>query len=118
MTNEPTNQLLEHIRLSRPDEGYHVAARQKIADENEAAGIASSTPSIIKAKSDVIRDPAKIKQIQEALASLGYNDVTADGVVGPITREAVLNFKKKHGLNGDGTITTALLNELSKLTEL
>ena len=118
VTNEPTKQLLEHIRLSRPDEGYHVAARQKIADENEAAGIASSTPSIIKAKSDVIRDPAKIKQIQEALASLGYNDVTADGVVGPITREAVLNFKKKHGLNGDGTITTALLNELSKLTEL
>ena len=35
-----------------------------------------------------------------------------------ITREAVLNFKKKHGLDADGTITTALLNELSKLTEL
>lgn len=118
VTNEPSKQLLEHIRLSRPDEGYHVAARQKIADQNKASGIASSAPSIIKAKSEVISDPLMIKQIQEALASLGYNDVTADGVVGPITREAVLNFKKKHGLDGDGTITTALLDELSKLTEL
>ena len=118
VTNEPSKQLLEHIRLSRPDEGYHVAARQKVADQNEAAGIAPSTPNIIKAKSEVINDPLMIKQIQEALARLGYNDVTADGVVGPITREAVLNFKKKHGLDADGTITTALLNELSKLTEL
>lgn len=118
VTNEPSKQLLEHIRLSRPDEGYHVAARQKIADQNEASGVASSVPSIIKAKTEVISDPIKIKQIQAALASLGYNDVTADGVVGPVTREAVLNFKKKHGLNADGTITTALLNELSKLTEL
>jgi len=118
VTNEPSKQLLEHIRLSRPDEGYHVAARQKIADENEAAGIAPSAPSIIKAKSEVISDPVKVKQIQEALSRLGYKDVTADGVVGPITREAVLNFKKKHGLDADGTITTALLNELSKLTEL
>ncbi|MEP3233403.1 MAG: peptidoglycan-binding domain-containing protein [Hyphomicrobiales bacterium] len=118
VTNEPSKQLLEHIRLSRPDEGYHVAARQKIADQNKASGIASSAPSIIKAKSEVISDPLMIKQIQEALARLGYNDVTADGVVGPITREAVLNFKKKHGLDADGTITTALLDELSKLTEL
>jgi len=118
VTNEPSKQLLEHIRLSRPDESYHVAARQKIADENEAAGIAPSAPSIIKAKSEVISDPVKVKQIQEALSRLGYKDVTADGVVGPITREAVLNFKKKHGLDADGTITTALLNELSKLTEL
>ena len=118
VTNEPSKKLLEHIRLSRPDEGYHVAARQKIADQNEASGIAPSTPSIIEAKSEVISDPLKIKQIQEALARLGYNNVTADGVVGPITRQAVLNFKKKHGLNADGTITTALLNELSKLTEL
>ena len=118
VTSEPSKQLLEHIRLSRPDEGYHVAARQKIADQNKASGITSSIPSIIKAKSEVISDPLMIKQIQEALASLGYNDVTADGVVGPITREAVSNFKKKHGLGVDGTITTVLLNELSKLTEL
>ena len=118
VTNEPSKQLLEHIRLSRPDEGYHVAARQKVADLNEASGIAPSAPNIIKAKSEVINDPLMIKQIQEALARLGYNNVTADGVVGPITREAVLNFKKKHGLDADGTITTALLNELSKLTEL
>ena len=118
VTNEPSKKLLEHIRLSRPDDAYHIAARQKIADQNKAAGIASSVPSIIKAKSEVISDPLMIKQIQEALASLGYNNVTADGVVGPITREAVLNFKKKHGLNDDGIMTTALLNELSKLTEL
>jgi len=118
VTNEPSRQLLEHIRLSRPDESYHAAARQKIADQNEASGVASSIPNIIKAKAEVISDPVKIKQIQEALARIGYNDVTADGVVGPITREAVLNFKKKHGLDADGTITTALLNELSKLTEL
>ena len=118
VTNEPSKQLLDHIRLSKPDEDYHVAARQKIADQNEASGIASSAPNIIKAKSEVINDPLMIKQIQEALARLGYNNVTADGVVGPITREAVLNFKKKHGLDADGTITTALLNELSKLTEL
>lgn len=118
VTNEPSRQLLEHIRLSRPDEAYHVAARRRVAEKERASGVEDSITQLIQENAKVIEDRTQIKKIQVALASLGYKKVTPDGVVGPITREAVVNFKKKRGLKGDDRITTALLDELTKMNKL
>lgn len=56
---------------------------------------------------------AYIQKIQRLLNKLGYN-LLVDGVLGPITTNAVLNFQKAHSLVQDGSpgpITLAALNK-------
>lgn len=118
VTNEASQTLLEHIRLSKPDAAYHAAARERVAKaarESEEKTVAAQTTDII---ADVIDDPERIKQVQRALSKLGFGNLVADGVAGRNTRKAVARFKEKHGLQPTGSITTSLFNELIKLKQL
>lgn len=118
VTNEASRQLLEHIRLSNPDRDYHAKARQRVAEAEEKAVRGNeANPVTVRASIDVIGDPERIKQIQRALSKLGYN-LTDDGIIGPNTRQAIVEFKKKRGLEVDDTITLTLFNELIKLKQL
>lgn len=51
-------------------------------------------------------DGADVVEIQETLASMGY-DVQADGQYGPSTAEAVKAFQKTQGMESDGIIGRA-----------
>jgi len=56
-----------------------------------------------------------IKQIQTYLTSKGYILGLPDGIFGPKTKQAVINFQKANGLTPDGLIgklTIAKMNEL------
>lgn len=43
------------------------------------------------------------KILQAALKSLGYNAGTSDGIFGPNTHQALINFQKDNGLSVDAT---------------
>src|SRR4051812_6337902 len=60
-------------------------------------------------------DERAIAAAQRALTQLGYPVGTADGVMGPATRRAILTFQKDRGLAEDGQLTQALVNLLSNL---
>jgi len=56
-----------------------------------------------------------VKALQQGLLALGFKFGKADGVYGPRTRNAVLRFQRKYGLNADGVVgdeTRAKLNAL------
>ncbi|MEJ8473965.1 glycoside hydrolase family protein [Roseibium algae] len=62
-------------------------------------------------------DPA-LKQAQTKLADLGYQSGPADGLDGPVTRKAVLEFQRDHPpLAIDGRIGPATRATLQRITE-
>lgn len=46
--------------------------------------------------------PARVKEIQEALAKAGFFHDTPDGIWGPTTRDAMKQFQKQHGFAPTG----------------
>ena len=44
----------------------------------------------------------KVRMLQEKLKALGYYEAEVDGQFGPGTREAVVAFQQKNGLDADG----------------
>lgn len=117
VTNEANRSLLEHIRLSIPDKVYHAKARQRVAEATvdvKSIGLRTAT---IEPSDLTITDPERIKEVQQALARVGFN-LAADGVAGRNTKLAIVEFKKRRGLKPDERITLALFNELMKLKKL
>ena len=53
------------------------------------------------------------REIQEALAALGYNVGEADGLYGPRTRSALRAWQRGNGLTSDGYLTA---NQIERLT--
>ncbi len=73
-------------------------------------------------RSDTLRSGMKseaVKQMQEALISLGYLGGTPDGIFGTNTENAVKKFQRANGLKADGlagTQTLALIYEKAGVT--
>ena len=55
-----------------------------------------------------------IAATQSLLGDLGYDPGPADGVMGPRTRAAVIQFQLNNGLSPDGRVSNPLLLELRK----
>ncbi|WDR04544.1 lytic murein transglycosylase [Devosia rhodophyticola] len=53
-------------------------------------------------------------ELQQRLNKAGYAVGSADGVVGPKTRAAVIAFQKRNGLPADGYVSGLLLNALKR----
>lgn len=59
------------------------------------------------------------REIQEALKNAGFYQGAIDGKMGPLTREAVKEFQRVHGLTDDGIVgkkTWAKLNQYATLS--
>jgi localization factor PodJL len=54
-----------------------------------------------------------IAQMQAVLARLGYNPGPADGIMGQRTRDAIVAYRKKAGLDGGEQVDAALLRSLT-----
>lgn len=54
-----------------------------------------------------------VKALQEYLNSIGYADVKADGIYGPITEQAVKGFQSSNGLSPDGSFGPNSIEYLS-----
>jgi len=73
---------------------------------------APSTPSTDSVASEPAASDPLVAAVQNALAVSAYGPITADGVVGPQTREAIMRFQRDHGLPETGEINDGLVVEL------
>jgi peptidoglycan hydrolase-like protein with peptidoglycan-binding domain len=61
---------------------------------------------------------ANRRQVQEALHRRGYYDGPIDGILGPLTRAAILRFQDSIGEKGTGRLTEAEAGRLVSVTGL
>ena len=73
---------------------------------------ARSPFAVPKPDSDLLTDERSIAAAQHALNQLGYDAGNNDGIGGPNTRRAILDFQKDRGLKEDGYLTFALAEKL------
>lgn len=87
-------------------------AERALAAWQSAGGKAPTKPKPTAA----IVDPAIVKPAQAVLNTLNYNAGGADGIIGPLTRGAILAFRADHGLPLVPYIDQAFLDALDKAT--
>lgn len=75
---------------------------------NVGASLGVSAPSKAKAASDKTSASPSVKptthEIQQALKNAGFYQGTVDGKMGPMTRDAIKEFQRVHGLADDGVV--------------
>ena len=73
-----------------------------------------STYFVFKKNNEVIEvaSSSTNKSVQQKLKDMGYYKGGVDGIYGPLTKEAVINFQRDYGLSVDGIIGPETLNAL------
>ncbi|GGE93290.1 SEL1-like repeat protein [Stappia taiwanensis] len=111
LANMLSKEELAEARLAV--ETWKPAARTPAANEVEMKP-AWDTPAETVSRANLTMDPAAlVRQAQELLIKRGFDPGTADGRVGPRTREAVRAFQMTAGLPVTGEIDAALLKALA-----
>jgi peptidoglycan hydrolase-like protein with peptidoglycan-binding domain len=98
VSGEMSSELIEHLRYT-----------QKVA------AAAEFTASVEKLQ----RNPgeaAALRQVQTGLAELGYAPGEITGDLTSATIQAIIQFEKDRGLPRKGAVTSALLEEISKMS--
>jgi peptidoglycan hydrolase-like protein with peptidoglycan-binding domain len=95
---EVSTELIEHLRYT-----------QQVAAASE---FTASVAELEKNPSEA----AALRQVQTGLAELGYAPGEITGDLTSATIQAIIQFEKDRGLPSDGTISSALLAEISKMS--
>lgn len=100
-------QLAKSLNISLSEVNALAAniAPQAQPAENAAQQQATASSAIGSAQ-------AVTAQIQEYLMKSGLYPGPADGVTGPLTRDAIRSYQRKHGLDADGAATSELLSHM------
>ena len=97
----------------RPEKLIQEANRVVLPEEwsrNPATRSASAKPK----SRNALPQKAMVQKVQAMLNSQGYNVGRPDGLAGPKTRRAILEFQKKSGMPATGKVETSLLNKLQE----
>ena len=95
--------------------GYPAAVAEptpEIAAQPERASLASQAPA---AKSSL---KPSTREIQQALKNAGFYQGAIDGKMGPLTRQAIKEFQRVHGLTDDGIVGKQTWAKLSAYQDL
>lgn len=93
-------------QVSQLDAALRAEQEKNQALQAQLGGRAESAIPQVPFTGATYRTPAGFElpavDIQKALKAAGYYAGTADGKIGPSSREAIRNFQRDNGLNADG----------------
>ncbi len=89
-------QILIYFRLAKTIKVKRGAPRPKTRRSNKSV---ASTDNLSKGMASM-----NILDLQKQLTALGFDPGPADGVMGPKTEAAIINFQAKSGLDADGIV--------------
>jgi len=98
INGEVSNELIEHLRYTQ-----------------QVAAASQFTASVAELEKNP-GEAAALRQVQTGLAELGYAPGEITGALTSATIRAIIQFEKDRGLPSDGTISSALLAEISKMS--
>lgn len=78
----------------------------------EQASTATQAPASIGTAQNIGNNQAITAQVQEYLMNAGLYPGPADGISGPLTRDAIRSYQRKHGLDADGAASKNLLSHM------
>ncbi len=85
----------------------------------EPAPTAAIVPRpIAKPSQDAAAGKPSTRDIQQALKNSGFYQGSIDGKIGPLTREAIKEFQRVHGLKDDGVVGKQTWAQLSSYATL
>ena len=89
---------------------------------NVGVSLGVSTPSKTKTSSDktsaIPSAKPTTREIQQALKNAGFYQGTVDGKMGAVTRDAIKEFQRVHGLTDDGVVGRRTWAKLRAYTDL
>jgi hypothetical protein len=100
------NAPLPPARPDAIDRGDSIGAL--LRDDNGPSVTGSTNPQQAPAA-----DP-RVLQAQQALNAIGYGDLAEDGLMGPMTREAIIRFERDQGLEPSGRLEAGTARALSR----
>ena len=93
------------------------AATSPAEPRPEPSGPSTTTPRTLTLPTDVVlhrgNTGENVRALQEALTELGYAPGPVDGIFGPATEQAVIDFQKDEGLVADGVAGEKTLTALN-----
>jgi peptidoglycan hydrolase-like protein with peptidoglycan-binding domain len=98
INGEVSNELIEHLRYTQ-----------------QVAAASQFTASVAKLEMNP-GEAAALRQVQTGLAELGYAPGEITGDLTSATIRAIIQFEKDRGLPSDGTVSSELLEEISKMS--
>lgn len=107
-TGEPSLDLLKHILASSPSQQH---ARAETGN-GSATGERRADPQTSVAAADTTR---QVAQIQRELRKFGYDPGQVDNVAGRKTRQAIIAYQRRNGLEPTGEPTLGLLNHMREI---
>ena len=89
-------------RGQQADAWSAVPVNEPLAPTSAAASAAASTPAESAPAKPYLKPTTR--QIQQALKGAGFYQGAVDGKTGPVTRNAIKEFQRVHGLTDDGVV--------------
>ncbi|MBI4004486.1 MAG: peptidoglycan-binding protein [Candidatus Omnitrophica bacterium] len=89
-----------------------------LLSEPAPTGAIVPQPVAKSSKDAAVAGKPSTRDIQQALKNSGFYQGSIDGKMGPLTREAVKEFQRVHGLKDDGVVGKQTWAQLSPYTTL
>jgi hypothetical protein len=96
------------VAMTRDQVHQAEAMAQRWQKNTQQTAKATAAPASAPAPAAAPASGASIREVQEDLATLGYDPGPADGEIGPRTRRAIRAFESDNGLSVTGEISASL----------